>query len=422
MTTLFIRMMPKATADAAENWLSLVCPFAVVNAGGAIEREAVLPLSDIAAIVPAAQRVTLLLAASDVSLLRIQVPPLSDARLKAALPGLVEDRLISDPSECILVAGAASEGLRTVAVVQRDWLERLFNAFTNFGARQIAALPAQLCLPYEEGRVSAAVINHETETELTLRTAQQEGMGLAIVPENRDTASQEVLQTLAVVVPQAPIALYVPQEHAQSYQQALEHAAELGGRITLYAETWADRIEGARQAAPNLATGLAQAAGAKLNWRKWKWPVVLAGLLLLVNIIALNVDWWRMQSEAAQLRASMTQVYRSTFPKDTVIVDPLAQMRQKVAASRRGAGGSDPDDFAALAAGFGEVWNSVTGGAQAANIAALEYRDRTLFVRLKPGTQPPTEDMKAALAERKLMLTEAPAQGNATVWQIRSAK
>jgi general secretion pathway protein L len=141
-------------------------------------------------------------------------------------------------------------------------------------------------------------------------------------------------------------------------------------------------------------------------------------LLLLINIFALNIDWWRMKSEADDLRASMTQIYRATFPKDTVIVDPLAQMKQKLGGGQRGA----PDDFSTLAASFGEAWASMAQNRGTAAIAGLEYKDRSLSVRFKPGGTPPTEQMKTALAGRNLTLETGPAQAGATVWQIRSAR
>ena len=86
-------------------------------------RQGTAPLSELSDTVAKAQRVVLLLAASDVTVLRLQVPPLSSARLKAALPNLVEDRLLTDPSDCVVVAGGLSGGLRTIAVVQRAWLD-----------------------------------------------------------------------------------------------------------------------------------------------------------------------------------------------------------------------------------------------------------------------------------------------------------
>lgn len=425
MTKLFIRLPSKAAADSASHWTALPCPFALVSSGGAVEREGIAPLSDLSEAVAKVQRVVLLLAASDVSLLRVQVPPLSAARLKAALPNLVEDQLITDPAECVVVAGGLSERLRTVAVVQRAWLETLANAFISFGARHIIALPAQLCLPYQAGAVAAAITGQDGDIDVTLRLAEQDGIGLPIMPEQHESAAHAVVEALvAVAPPQAPITLYVPQSAVRAYQEAVS-ASVPDERISVFADNWSRWIAGANSTSLDLMAGLGAQAGSKLNWRPWRWPLALAGALLIINVFALNLDWWRMKSEADSLRAAMTQIYRSAFPKEQVIVDPVAQMRQKIAAGNRGSGQVAPDDFTALASAFGEAWASATQTRQAGKapgIAALEYRERSLFVRLKPGGDVPTDRIKAALAGRDLSLALAPSQSAGVVWQIRSAK
>ena len=146
MNTLYIRLPSKTVADHASRWLALACPFALTQ-GNAIGQQGIIPLSDMAEMMSRAQRVVALVAASDVTLWRTQVPPLSPAKLKAALPNLVEDRLIGDPGECAVVAGPLSEGLRTIAVVQRVWLAIIAKSLHTLGARNITLLPTQLCLP-----------------------------------------------------------------------------------------------------------------------------------------------------------------------------------------------------------------------------------------------------------------------------------
>ncbi|WP_417921608.1 type II secretion system protein GspL, partial [Christiangramia marina] len=118
-----------------------------------------------------------LLAGADVTLLAVQAPPLTGARLRAALPALVEEHILGDPLDCVLVAGPAlPDGRRPVAVVQRDWLEPLVKTLLGMGARAVAAMPLQLCLPLQPGSVSAAIGGGE----LLLRQSQYEGIGLAL--------------------------------------------------------------------------------------------------------------------------------------------------------------------------------------------------------------------------------------------------
>lgn len=449
MSTLYIRLPSKSAADSAAHWLELVCPFALVSHGDSIEREGAASLPDLSDMIAKAQRVVLLLAASDVTLLRVQVPPLSAARLKAALPNLVEDQLIADPSGCVVVAGGLSDGMRTVAVVQRAWLELLAKTLNAFGARRLAALPAQLCLPYQPGQqdqpggVTAAINEQGADIDVLLRLSEQDGIGLAIAPalsraEGRDqheASAQEVIRTLCTVVSEAPITLYVPQLAVHTYQEAISHTVTLTKRINVFADNWPRWIAGAQGAALDLMAGLGAESGSRLDWRAWRWPLALAAAVLIINATALNIDWWRMKGEANLLRTAMIQIYKSAYPNESVIIDPVAQMRQKIAIAKRDSGLPATDDFTAISAAFGEAWASVMPGKAAPAIATLEYRERSLFVQLKPvlsraegpNTETPAQQMKAALAERGLSLSlesldPVSAQSAAVVWKIRGMK
>jgi len=439
LSTLYIRPASKAVAGSAPHWPALACQFALVSHGSSIERQGTTALPDLTDAIAKSQRVVLLLAASDVTLLRLQVPPLSAARLKAALPNLVEDRLISDISDCVVVAGGVFDGLRTIAVVQRAWLDMLADTLISLGARHISALPAQLCLPYaneQPGGVTAAIIDlndpgQNTAIDMTLRLSEQDGIGLAITPalnrgegpEQNQSAVQEVLQTLFAAVPQAPITLYVPQPWVRAYQDTVNETVELSKRISVSTDNWSRWIAGANAATPDLMTGLGKATGARMDWRPWRWPLALAAAILLINASALNISWWHMKGESRSLRAAMVQIYKSAYPKESVIIDPIAQMQQKIAIAKHDSGMPAPDDFTAITAAFGEAWaGAITAAGKSTAIASIEYRDRSLFVRLKQGGDAPTQQMKTALAKRDLALDLAPEQSGAVVWQIRSAK
>jgi len=457
LSTLYIRLPSRSAADSAAHWLELICQFALVSHGnvshgGSIEREGAAPLSDLSDTVAKAQRVVALLAASDVTLLRVQVPPLSAARLRAALPNLVEERLITDPSGCVVVAGGSSDGLRTVAVVQRAWLELLAKTLIAFGARRIEALPAQLCLPCQSGQqgqpgnVTAAINEQGAGIDVMLRLSEQDGIGLALAPvlsvvegdegrEQHEVSAHEVIRTLCALVPEAPITLYVPQAALRTYQEAINHTVAPTKRINVLADNWPRWIAGARDTTLDLMTGLGAGSSPRLDWRAWRWPLALAAAVLAINAAALNIDWWRMKGEANQLRVTMIQIYKSAYPKETVILDPVVQMRQKIVIAKRDSGLPAPDDFTAISAAFGEAWASVMPGKTVPAIAALEYRERSLFVQFKPvlsqvegpNGEAPALRMKTALAERGLSLDlgsldPAPAQSAAVVWKIRGMK
>ncbi|MGZ5201304.1 MAG: type II secretion system protein GspL [Telluria sp.] len=397
MTTLYIRHPARAEGEGA------LCTFAVVGDNGAIGQTGVGALRNLGDLVAAARRVVLIVSAADVTLLSVQAPPLSGHRLKAALPGLVEEHILGDPLDTVLVAGPQQpDGSRPVAVVQRDWLEQLVRILLAQGARAVTALPAQLCLPLQPGSVTAAIAGGE----LTLRQSQFQGLGLAL-----DGPPAAALQTARALAGDAPLVLYVPHEQLGEYQAI---ALDAGPGIAIEQEDWAHWISGSRSTAFDLVPGLGAAGAAQRDWSRWRWPIRLALLVLVINLAALNFQWLRMRGEANGVRQSMTQTFRSVYP-NTPVIDPVAQMQQNISRARASTGELAHDEFNYLAAAFGEAFGTLP---RQPGITSIEYRERALTVHVKPDAADPslTSQLKAALAARGLSLEEsAPA-----TWLVRS--
>ncbi|GGX90990.1 general secretion pathway protein GspL [Massilia dura] len=405
MTTLYISYPARAAASDA----GAACAYAQVGDGGNVMQQGAGALGKLGDLVAASRKVVLLLAAADVTLLRVAVPPLSGSRLKAALPNIVEEQLLGDPADCVLALGPMQAGSaeRTVAVVQRAWLEVLVKALVQQGARAISALPAQLCLPLAPGGVSALLANDEGGMELTLRTGQYEGIGLAL-PAQPESA----LQVLRALAGEAPVTLYVPAVQRAQYEPLL---ATVTG-IALEEEHWAHRIAASKTVQLDLAAGLGATDGARAQaWHRWRWPLRLAILAVLVNIVGMNVEWLRMKREAQTLRQSMVQIFRAAYPNEKVVLDPAAQLRGNLARARAGSGDMARDDFTALAAAFGEALGALP---RHDIVAGLDYRERTLVVRLKPGSADGAAlaQVQAQLAARGLALTES----GAGIWEVRA--
>jgi len=389
-------------------------------------RQGVAPLSELADTIASTQLIVVLLAAGDVTLLRVKVPPMSSAKLKAALPNIVEDRLIGDPADCVIVAGNPSDGLHTVAVIQRDWLNRIAQTLLAYGAPQIKALPAQLCLAYKSdqaGDMFAAINEHNADIDVVLRLSEHESIGLNVSSAQNNTDAHEIIKALSAIAREKKITLHVPLASVVSYQNELE--ASHNKHINVLADTWQYWIIGAEGIQLDLMDGLGTVKRPRTDLRAWRWPLVLSTALLMINLIALNLDWWHMKREADSLRATMIQLYKSAYPNESVIIDPIAQVKQKIAAAKHNSGLAAPDDFTTIMAAFGEAWSGVvpaTGNTDVPAIAAFEYREHSLIVKLKPGNNVPTQQMKTALTGHNLALELSPEKSTGAVWQIRGAR
>jgi general secretion pathway protein L len=240
---------------------------------------------------------------------------------------------------------------------------------------------------------------------------------MPLLPESAEAAPAEVVQTLCALIPEAPITLYVPQAEVPSYRDTAETLLALDPRVTVHADNWSRWIAGAADAKLDMLSERKAAGAANVDWKPWRWPLALAAALLIVNVVGLNIEWWRMKSEAAALQAGMTQAYRNTFPNDKVVVDPLVQMKQKVAVAQRKSGQMSGDDFLVLATHFGEAWAQTATADSKVTISSLEYRDGSLQVRFKGGGVP-LDRLRAGLAPHNLTVT----QPSAGTLQIRSGK
>jgi general secretion pathway protein L len=398
LTTLYIRHPARADSDSA------LVQFALVGDGGNLAQQGEGALRSLGDLVASSRRVVLLLSGADVLLLQVKAPPLSHARLKAALPSLVEEQVLGDPADCVLVAGPvpAADGSRTVAVVQRGWFEALVKSLLAQGARSVSALPAQLCLPLQPGSVSASIGAHD----ITLRTGQWQGLGLAIA-----SAPAQALQTVRALAGDSPLMLYVAPEQAGEYQVL---AQEAGPGITVEAAHWAHTVAAARALTFDLVPGLGSAGTKARDWQRWRWPLRLAVLAVVVNLVGLNIEYFRMKHEADALRLAMNQTFKAAYPKE-VAFEPLLQMQKNIQRAKAGNGQLASDEFTFLTAALAEGMRAMPRQPQ---LAGLDYRERVLSVKLKTDSVDPAmlSALQGALAARKLNVE----QSAVNIWQVKS--
>jgi len=412
LNTLYLRIPPKHTAA----WPHSAIAYAVGSQEGSIIREGRSTLSELAASI-SKSNVVLLIAASDVTLLQLTIPPMPEAKLKLALPTLVEDQLMGDSSECVFLLGPkAATGLsgnsgskRSIAVAQRSWLQQLSGSLFALGANQVKALPAQLCLPWKNGQCSVRL---EDLGNLSVRFDEDSGVGMLLDPEQN---TEDRLTTIAMLVGPGPVELQLPAQLVGDFKSAIHANPEWADRFTVQAASWAGCVSAAKSVTFNLMAGLNSAQTNRIQWQMWRWPLVLASLILLINIAGLNYDYWNLKREAQALRQGMLQTYKASFPKDTVVVFPLEQMRKNLDIAQRSSGQPSADDFTMLLTQFGAAWSTLNAN-QLPTLVSIEYKDHGLVLQLKGNV--PQKELQLALDTKGLVLKK----NNAEVWQVRNAK
>lgn len=403
-STLTISLPSRVAAQSSADWSSQALPFALFSAEGNILQQGLQTLTELRALSVGARQLHLLLAASDVSLLTIKVPPMPAAKFKSALPNLLEEQLTSDPADVALVATPVVNGEATVAVADRAWLESIAAKVKDWPVKKIAAFPSQLALtlPQQENQVAALIENRDGSLALTIRQSELQGMGLNLAEAERDSA----IAMLNLLAPETDVGLYVVAGEVEQYQAMLQTLA-LNDRFTVRTISWQNRVGGIGVKTPDLMSDVSAIHKPSIDWALWRWPLRLLAAIVIVNVVALNIEWFSLKREARNLSAALMQTYKNSFPKETTIADPLVQMRQKVDLAKRLSGQFAPNDFAVMAAQFTQVWERVMVG-KPADVVSVEYKDRGLNVKVKSPGQIPLDQLRAALAEQSMRMEATP--------------
>lgn len=445
-TTLYVRL-PHRPHDQPQPWQFGALPFALVRSATAdparrgqvrvrpeVLREGHARIAEL----PAAERLVLILAASDVLLTTASVPPLPPARLRQALPNLVEDALATDAQPCHIGVGPVLDGnaargarQRLLMVADRAWLRAVLDAFAEHRHRRRHVLAAQLCVPLaasaepepeptlaadapvppvppqpatlvveaaasalaQSGELLDSATNAARQWQLTVRTGAHAGYGLLLGDE-----------ALAAWQALAPAGIW----YADAEAAARAPVPDLGQAARASWRVW---IEGAQDCLREPALDLAQfefAQGRADRWNlaAWRLPLALLAGIVLVQIMGMNTHWLLLRNEQQRLEAAQLQTLHGAFPQIQTVLDAPLQMRRQVEQLRIASGRSTPEDFLPLADRFAQAARRLSPDA----LQALEYRGRMLVVTLKPGVD--TAGLRNAARQAGLQMEEDKA-GNA---------
>lgn len=339
-------------------------------------------------------RVVVLVPGEDVTLARAVIPARNRQRVMAALPYMLEDRLIPDVETLHFAPGMReSGGALCAAVVERarmdQWIERLHAA----GIVPDMLVPDTLSLPFEAG--SWTVLD---KGEISLvRTAAQGGFAL-------DSANFALLLPLSVeeAGDQRPerIVLYddahkLDIEFPKDSGVHVEWRAASGSRLALMVRHFSE------QAAIDLLQGdYSRREQLGRVWRPWIPAALLLAILLLVNAGMTLADYIALSRESAALEQEIQTIYLDAFPDARRVVNPRAQMEQGLAALRGGgAGGS----------GFLALMNDAAGPLKQVDNLILQrvsYHDGKLDLALVIGDLQALDQLKQQLIEQAGMTVD----------------
>ena len=286
-----------------------------------------------------ADRIQLIIPAPEVLITRARLPAAARRAAGSVLAFAIEERTVSEPdANQVSWLGTVAED-DVLAVLDRPGLDRWRSALEKVGIRSYEVHSEMLLLPWAAGEWSVAWNGQEG----FVRTGKLE----AAATDSGDRASPPL--SLRLMLERAETNGNRPRSLAL-YTTADDALPEL--------EAWQDSLGvPIRLAGPWDWRDAASGEGISLTQESPRWrglPVVasqlrvaawIAGFALAVHAVALAVDWSLLAGEQRSLRRQMDSRFRAAFPDAVAVVDPLLQMRRKLAEARHAAGQPDVGDF-----------------------------------------------------------------------------
>jgi general secretion pathway protein L len=377
--------LPPRRAMAGKQQLAsaTVVTYVAFNAGVATSQAGETPI----ALLPRASMVDIVFDSADVFVTAIEAPKLSDAKLRQALPNLLEDRLLSESSDLhyAFEPPARASGSTTLAaqpkiavsVIDRGLLTRALDVFNETGIRVRAAYSEIYSVPAPAAGVLAVRADHGRGI---VRSGRHEGFAF-------DLEGAGLPAPVALAVRQLGVKrLWVFGRDAAKLQAL---GRESGVQIDVSqrdvdlsaTDTGVNLLQGPF-AQGGLFGGLSIAGLQKVSFATLKAPLIWAAAAIATFLIGMNAYALKLENEASGLRTQMETAFRSAFPSYSSVPDPVLMTQRELGGLRARAGLSSADDFSVLNAQLAQLLSTAPLG----SVAGLEFREGSLKVKFKPGT------------------------------------
>jgi general secretion pathway protein L len=361
------------------------------------------------------RRTQVFIPAAELLITKVSIPTKNRQRLIQAIPFSLENELTEDVSQLHFAAGNMdSDNITPVLVIARQRLEHWLETLETAGIEPIAIYADLLSLPYESG----AWTLYQDNQILNVRTHSVQGFSAdAINGESilRLALQQESEQPLdKITIYQSPDCaepIDLKQLDGEDYEI---NTSRLDSRVELTA-LLADNLVEKQQV--NLLQGdYLRVDKLTLQWKRWLPAAVLFAIFVVATLLMNIQQYSQLEQQNVTLSKQIREIFQQAFPDVKRIVDPKAQMEQKLKSLRGGNSGS----FIQFSSLFVPA-ASVIKSSPNTTLESISFRDGKLDLQIIIKELQALENLKQTIEAKKLAveIKSANATGNQVTSHLR---
>lgn len=373
------------------DWLETkqALPWVLLDASSHLLREGV----DEAKSLPAASETEIIVAAELVSFIPANLPAGNRKKVLSALPFIIEDSMMMPPEQVhVVVSQMIGSNEAVLATIDKKYLSNLINTLQKNGISPQRVLPVQL-IPELPTNGWSVIIEDQNGF---LRKNTSSGL-----PFELDDQSLP------------PLALQLAIRQARDQQQPPESLYFYGAKqIDLNA--WESTLGIECNSVPN--DWRISKNSTDMNFLQgefappsvgWAWLIqakpalIMLALLGLLELVGVCIDWAHKSHQQKMLDETMNQLFKSTFPEATTIVDAPLQMERKYAEIKHASGETGGEDFLPMLANI----SSRIGNLNQIGIKAIDFETGKLTLKLQAPTATDAQNMLQRMSSIGLITT-----------------
>lgn len=319
-----------------------------------------------------AERVILLLPAEEITLTAVELPNLTPARLRQALPYALEEWVAGDVEQLHIAHGPRlADGRIPVAALQSEKLQVYLKKLAEQGIAVDIALPDALCLPWREGEISLAPCSGGWLYRHGIHDAG------FVEADNLETfldlleAQYKTTHVYGATLPAVQAGKTIQHQERSTLESLLPAAAEPAWQLL-------QNVQGS--------------AGQKQWQGLGRWIGASAAAVLLSLLAHGGLDLWLLNQEANKEQMRTNEVLQRLFPGQPV--SDARKQTERLLAQRSGAG----DPFLQLLAAAAPL----LAASDTLQMEGMDFDGSSLVLRLKAPLVADLDELSQALSQRGL--------------------
>lgn len=318
-------------------------------------------------------KVALIIPSTLLTFTSIQLPATDRERMMRALPYAMEDHIIDDIDSMHFSINAWKNKQANISAISRQQMDSLIERFNNAGISPDYIIPDIFLVPFNDGDWTVLISNKYA----LVRTGQFSGFTA------NDYNLQQVLKLNLSQITELPKSInFIHKDDVENFttSQLLPDFPSISISNTVYKNDYVTLFHD--YFSENLPFNLLQGIYSKHEqmaniWRSWRPVAVFSGVMFMLYALSLSFDVYKLNAQITTIDNQINKVFKNTLPDVRKIINPKAQLQQRLAELSKDSGNTKSGFLPLLAKSASSITDTKN-----IKLNSITYKDGQLDMEL----------------------------------------